>query len=119
MSCPGPLLRLACLGGGRSGPGSPLLGLGLWGWRKGVPGGARLPLLRGASGVGRSPSPDCPPTGRAVGVRYPRAVGAGVRVWGPYSVPLACTPCGDCVPRGGSAAFVCRGAGWGGAVQNG
>ena len=27
------------LGGGRSGPGSPLLGLGLWGRRQGVPGG--------------------------------------------------------------------------------
>ena len=63
VSCPGPLLRLACLGGGRSSPGSPLLGLGL--------------LLRGASEVRRSPSSDCPPTGRAVGVRYPLAVGAG------------------------------------------
>ena len=68
------------LRGGRSGPGSPLLGLGLWGWRKGVPGGGCLPLLRGASRVRRSPSPDCPPTGRAVGVRYPHAVGAGVWV---------------------------------------
>ena len=37
------------LGGGRSGPGSPLPGCGL--------------LLRGASEVRRSPSPDCPPTG--------------------------------------------------------
>ena len=35
-------------------------------------------LSRGASEVRRSPSPDCPPTGWAVGVRYPRAVGAGV-----------------------------------------
>ena len=57
-------------------------------------------LLRGASEVRRSPSPDCPPTGRAVGVRYPRAVGAGVWVWGPNTVPLACMPCGSCVPRG-------------------
>ena len=57
-------------------------------------------LLRGASEVRRSPSPDCPPTGRAVGVRYPRAVGAGVWVWGPNTVPLACMPCGGCVPRG-------------------
>ena len=37
---------------------------------------------------------------RAVWVRYPRAVGAGVWVLGPYTVPLACTPCGGCVPRG-------------------
>ena len=41
-------------------------------------------------------------------------MGAGVRVWGPFSVPSACTPCGGCAPRGGSVAFVCRGAGWGG-----
>ena len=74
------------LGGGPSGPGSPLPGLGL--------------LLRGASEVRRSPSPDCPPTGWAVGVRYPRAVGAAVWVWVPNTVPLACTPCGGCVPRG-------------------
>ena len=74
------------LGGWRSGPGSALPGLGL--------------LLRGATEVRRSPSPDCPPTGRAVGVRYPRAVGAGVGVWGPNTVPLACIPCGGCVPRG-------------------
>ena len=88
--------------------------LGVVGVAEGRPRGGCLPLLRGASGVRRSPSPDCPPTGRAVGVRYPRAVGAGVRVWGPHSVPLACTPCGGCVPRGGSVAFMCRGAGWGG-----
>ena len=84
------------LTGGRSGPGSPLLGLGLWGWR---PQGGCLPLLPGASEVRRSPSPDCPASGRAVGVRYPRAVGAGVWVWGPNTVPLACTLCGGCVPR--------------------
>ena len=72
----------------------------LCGWRKGVPGGGCLPPLRGASEVRRPPSPDCPPTGRAVGVRYPRAVGAGVLVWGPNTVPLACMPCGGCVPRG-------------------
>ena len=88
--------------------------LGVVGVAVGRPrGGCRL-LLRGASGVRRSPSPDCPPTGRAVGVRYPCVVGAGVRVWGPFSVPLACTPCGGCPPWGGSVAFVCRGAGWGG-----
>ena len=62
----------------------------------------------------RSPSPDCPPTGRAVGVRDPRVVGAGVRVWGPCSGPSAGTPCGGCAPRGGPVAFMCWGAGWGG-----
>ena len=74
------------LGGGRSGPGSPLPVLGL--------------LLRGASEVRRSPSPDCPPTGRAVWVCYPRAVGGGVWVWEPNTVPLACMACGGCVPWG-------------------
>ena len=71
---------------------------------EGRPRGGCLRMLRGASGVRRSPSPDCPPTGQAVGVRYPRAVGAGVWVWGPYTVLLACTPCGGCVPRGRSGA---------------
>ena len=88
--------------------------LGAVGVAVGRPRGGCLLLLRGASGVRRSPSPDCPPTGRAVGVRDPRVVGAGVRVWGPFSVPSACTPCGRCAPRGGSVASVCRGAGWGG-----
>ena len=63
-----------------------------WLWVVGVAAGrprvgCLLPL-RGASGVMRSPSPDCPSTGRAVGVRDPRVVGAGVRVWGPCSVPV-------------------------------
>ena len=88
--------------------------LGVVGVATGRPwGGCFLPL-QGASGVMRSPSPDCPPTGRAVGVRDPRVVGAGVRVWGPCSVPSAGTPCGGCAPRGGSVAFMCRGAGFGG-----
>ena len=53
-------------------------------------------------------NPDCPPIGRAVGVHYPPAVGAGVWVWGPNTVPLACMPCGGFVPRG-----------WWGAVPGG
>ena len=92
----------------------PLTWLGVVGVAVGRPRGGCLLLLRGASGVRRSPSPDCPPTGRAVGVRYPSFVGAGVRVWGSFCVPSACTPCGGCAPRGGSVTFVCRGAGRGG-----
>ena len=47
----------------------PPTGLGFVGVAVGRPrGGCRL-LLRGASGVRRSPSPDCPPTGHAVWVR--------------------------------------------------
>ena len=48
----------------------------LWGWHEGAGGGALLPGC-GASGVGRSPNPDCPPSGRAAGAHGPLAVGAG------------------------------------------
>ena len=48
----------------------------LWGRHEGAQGGRLLPGW-GASGVGRSPSPDCPPSGRAAGAHYPLAVGAG------------------------------------------
>ena len=48
----------------------------LWGRHEGARGGRLLPG-RGASGVGRSPTPDCPPSGRAAGAHYPLAVGAG------------------------------------------
>ena len=41
-----------------------------------APGGGRLLPGCGASGVGRSPTPDCPPSGRAAGAHYPLAVGA-------------------------------------------
>ena len=77
--------------------GPPLLAVGV---AEGRPRGGCFPPFGGASEVRRSPSPDCPPTGRVVGVRHPRAAGAGVWVWGPITVPLACVPCGGCVPRG-------------------
>ena len=41
------------------------------------PGGGRLLLGCGASGVGRSPTPDCPPSGRAAGAHYSLALGVG------------------------------------------
>ena len=44
--------------------------------------------------VRRSPFPDFPPSGRAAGVCHPHAVSAGVWVWGPNTVPLACMCCG-------------------------
>ena len=44
---------------------------------RGPPGGGGLLPGCGASGVGRSPTPDCPPSGRAAGAHYPLAVGAG------------------------------------------
>ena len=65
----------------------------------------------------RCPSPDRPPTGRAVGVRHPRAVGAGVWMWGPNTAPFALhAPWGLCAagivggrPQGGWPATVVRG----------
>ena len=48
----------------------------LWGRQEGARGGRLLPVC-GASGVGRSPYPDCPPSGRPAGAHYPLAVGAG------------------------------------------
>ena len=94
--------------------GPALLAVGV---AEGRPRQGCLPPLSGASEVRRCPSPDCPPTGRAVGVRHPRAVGTGVWVWGPNTVPLACMPCGGRLPRrwwgavpgGGWPATVVRG----------
>ena len=48
----------------------------LLGRREGARGGRLLPRC-GASGVGRSSTPDCAPSGRAAGAHYPLAVGAG------------------------------------------
>ena len=53
------------------------LALGGVGAARGRPGGGRLLPGCGASGVGRSPTPDCPPSGRAAGAHYPLAAGAG------------------------------------------
>ena len=50
----------------------------LWGRHEGETGGRLLPGCA-ASGVGRSPIPKCPPSGRAAGAHYPLAVGAGGR----------------------------------------
>ena len=44
---------------------------------RGCPGGGRLLPGCRASGVGRSPTPDCRPSRRAAGAHYPLAVGAG------------------------------------------
>ena len=48
----------------------------LWGRHEGARRGRLLPGC-GASGVGRSPTPGCPPSGRAAGAHYPLAVDVG------------------------------------------
>ena len=61
----------------------------LWGRHEGARGGRLLPGC-GASGVGRSPTSDRPPSGRAARAHYPLAVGAGgLRAWGPVTNPTA------------------------------
>ena len=53
-----------------------------------APGGGRLMPRCGSSCVGRSPNPDCPPSGRAAGAHYPLAVGAlGCRRGDPSQTP--------------------------------
>ena len=92
VSSPGLLPRLFNSGGGWPGPSVPLPGLGsLATLQAGLPlragfarcgGGTRAPgrgrLLRGygASGGGRTPTPDRPSFGLAARVRYPPALGA-------------------------------------------
>ena len=65
--------------------GPALLAVGV---AEGRPRGGCLPLLWGASVVRRSPTSDCPPSERAVGVRHPHAPGAGVWVWGPNDLSV-------------------------------
>ena len=81
VSYPSPLLRLACLGGGRSGPGSPLLGLRLWGWWQGVPGGGAFYRCEGRLGSCVPPPPTARPlgglSGSAIHVLWARACGCG------------------------------------------
>ena len=69
-----------------------------------------LTAVRGISGQA-IPLPRLPALGWAVRARYPRAVGAGVRLWGPCTVPLACAPCGGRVPWGWSGTVP-----WGGGL---
>ena len=96
------------LGGGRSGPGSPLLGLGLWGWRRASPGGVPSTVAWGVWGHAL-PLPRLPV--HWAGCRGPRSTCCGR---GRAGVGALLCPCGGCAPRGGSVAFICWGAGWGG-----
>ena len=82
--CRGPLPTGCGCGGGRAwgpvtNPTARALAswlCALWGRHEGAWGGRLLPRC-GASGVGRSPNPDCPPSGWAAGAHSPLAVGAG------------------------------------------
>ena len=57
------------------------------GGQRASPGGVPSTAVRGVCGQAL-PLPDCPPSGRSVGVCHPHAVGAGVWVWGPNDPPV-------------------------------
>ena len=106
------------LGGGRSGPGSPLLGLGLWGWQKGVPGGGAFHCCEGRLRSGAPPPPTARPLGGLLGsathVLWARACGCG----GPTLSPWPARPVGAAC-RGAGPWRLCAGgrAGGGGGVS--
>ena len=81
----------------------------LWGWEKGVPGGAAFHRSRGASVVRCSPSPNCPPTGRAVGVPRPVCPGCGWCRRGTQHRPHSVRPCGPALLAVGVAEGRSRG----------
>ena len=67
-----------------------------------VPGGAP-PAWRWGVGVGRSPTPDCPPSGRAAGAHYPLAVGAGGCGHGTRHQPHSARSCEQALRAVGAA----------------
>ena len=89
------------LWGGRSGPGSPLLVLGLRGWRKGVPGGGAFHCCEERPGSGAPPPPTARPLGGLMGsatqVLWPWACGCG----GPTLSPWPARPVGAACRGGG------------------
>ena len=85
--------------------GLALLAVGV---AEGRPRGGAFHHCEGRLRPGAVPPLTARPLGRAAGVRHTSAVGAGVWVWEPNTVPLACMPCGGCMPRG-----------WRGAVPGG
>ena len=115
-SCP-PLRSLALsgvLGGGRSGPGSPLLGLGLWGRRKCVPGGGAFHCCEGREGSGAPPPPTARPLGGLLGSST-HVLLARARVWGgPTLSPWPARPVGAACRGVGPWRSYAGGGGWGG-----
>ena len=82
------------LGGGRSGPGSPLLGLGLWGWRQGVPGGGAFYRCEGRLGSCAPPPPTARPLGGLSGSAIHVLLARACRCGGPALSPRPARPVG-------------------------
>ena len=96
-STPVPCSVWRAWGGKGSGPGSSLLGFGLWGWRKCVPGEGAFHCCEGHLRSGAPPPPTARPLGGLLGsathVLWPRACGCGgptLSPWPARSVGPAC-----------------------------
>ena len=115
---PRSLARSGVLRGGRSSPGSPLLGYGLWGWRQGVPGGGAFYRCEGRLGSCAPPPRTAGPlgglSGSAIHVLWARACRCG----GPALSPRPARPVGA-ARRGAGPWRSCAGgrAGGGGGVR--
>ena len=101
---PRSLARSGVLGGGGPVPVPPYLAWGCGGGGRASPGGVPSTVARGVWGQA-APLPRLP--AHWAGCRGPRSTC-------PSLSPRPARPFGGCAPRGGSVAFVCRGAGWGG-----
>ena len=134
VSWPGPLLRLACLGGGGLVPVPPYLAWGCGGDGRASPGGVPSTVARGVWGQALplprlpahwagcwGPLPTCCVRGRVgVGAQHcPLGLHAlwGLRAAGVVGSRSPTWLGAVRPPWGGSVAFVCRGAGWGGEVR--
>ena len=90
----------------------------LWGWREGVPRGSTFRRCGvGGVWVQAFPLSRLPALWAGCRVHYPLAVGVGVWVWGPSTIPLACMSSGGCVPQGWWGAV--PGGGWPATVVRG
>ena len=94
VTCPGPLLRLACLGGGGPVPVPPYFAWGCGVGGRAPPGGDAFYCCEGRLGSGAPPSPTARPLGGLLGsaihVLWARACGSG----GPSLSPRPARPVG-------------------------
>ena len=113
VSCPGPLLRLACLGGGGPVPVPPYLTWGCGGGGRAPPGGGAFYCCEGRLGSGAPPPPTAHPLGGLLGsaihVLWARACGCG----GPSLSPRPARPVGA-ARRGAGSWRLCAGGRAGG-----
>ena len=118
VSCPGPLLRPACFGGGGPVPVPPYLAWGCGGGGRASPGGVPSTLARGVWGQAL-PLPRLP--AQWAGCWGPRSTccGRGRAGVGALLCPLGLHALWGLRAGGGSVAFVCRGAAGGGPVGRG